>query len=76
MGIIIITVQIIALLLLVRTIQENTIELKKSNTDDATIKATNQRTIIIFLLMEIIAVTFLLNLENITSLLKQGFLQL
>lgn len=71
MEIVIVCIQVIALLLLIRTIQENTAELKKQNVDLASIKATNQRTIMIFLLMEILTIIAILNFENITLVLKK-----
>lgn len=71
MEIVIVCIQVIALLLLVRTIQENTAELKKQNVDLASIKATNQRTIMIFLLMEILTIIAILNFENVTLVLKK-----
>lgn len=71
MEIVIVCIQVVALLLLARTIQENTAELKKQNVDFASIKATNQRTILIFLLMETLTIIAILNFENVTLVLKK-----
>lgn len=71
MEIVIVCIQVVALLLLARTIQENTTELKKQNVDFASIKATNQRTILIFLLMETLTIIAILNFENVTLVLKK-----
>ena len=67
--IILFVIQIIALLILMRTLQENTIEMKKQNIEASTIKATNQRTIIIFLLIEILVIISLANYTNISDIL-------
>ena len=77
MAIIILTsIQIIAILILSRTIQENKIEMKKQNIPYEAIKATNQRTIIIFLLIEILIVVALSNYQNISDILNQVLSQL
>ena len=69
--IILATIQIIALLILMRTLQENTIEMKKQNIEISTIKSTNQRTIIIFLLIEILVILSLSNYTNISDMLHK-----
>lgn len=51
---IIISIQLIAILVLMRNIQENNIKLEKENYDKIKIKEINQRKIIIFLLAEIL----------------------
>lgn len=70
------TIQIIAILILTRTIQENKIEMKKQNIPYEVIKATNQRTIIIFLLIEILIIAILSNYQNISDILNQVLSQL
>lgn len=74
--IILTSIQIIAILLLARTIQENKIEMQKQNIPYEAIKATNQRTIIIFLLIEILIITALSNYQNISDTLNQALSQL
>lgn len=74
--IILTSIQIIAILILARTIQENKIEMKKQNIPDEVIKATNQRTIIIFLLIEILVIVALSNCKNISDILNQVLSQL
>lgn len=74
--IILTSIQIIAILILARTIQENKIEMKKQNIPYEVIKATNQRTIIIFLLIEILIITALSNYQNISDILNQVLSQL
>lgn len=77
MEIIIFTViQIIAILILARTIQENSIEMKKQNIPLETIKAMNQRTIIIFLLIEILVIATISSYEEISDMMKQVLSQL
>lgn len=70
------TIQIIAILILARNIQENKIEMKKQNIPYEVIKATNQRTIIIFLLIEILIIAVLSNYQNISDILNQVLSQL
>lgn len=74
--IILTSIQIIAILILARTIQENKIEMKKQNIPYEVIKATNQRTIIIFLLIEILIIAALSNCKNISDILNQVLSQL
>lgn len=74
--IILTSIQIIAILILARTIQENKIEMKKQNIPYEVIKATNQRTIIIFLLIEILIIAALSNHQNISDILNQVLSQL
>ena len=69
--IILTSIQIIAILILARTIQENKIEMKKQNIPYEVIKAANQRTIIIFLLIEILIIAALSNYQNISDILNQ-----
>ena len=77
MEIIIFTViQIIAVLILARTIQENSIEMKKQNIPLETIKATNQRTMIIFLLIEILVIATISSYGEISDMMTQVLLQL
>ena len=70
------TIQIIAILILARTIQENSIEMKKQNIPLETIKATNQRTMIIFLLIEILVITTISNYGKISDMMTQVLSQL
>ena len=74
--IILTSIQIIAIFILARTIQENKIEMKKQNIPYEVIKATNQRTIIIFLLIEILIIAALSNHQNISDILNQVLSQL
>ena len=74
--IILTSIQIIAILILARTIQENKIEMKKQNIPYEVIKATKQRTIIIFLLIEILIIATLSNYQNISDILNQVLSQL
>lgn len=74
--IILTSIQIIAILILARTIQENKIEMKKQNIPYEVIKATNQRTIIIFLLIEILIIAALSHHQNISDILNQVLSQL
>ena len=70
------TIQIIAILILARTIQENSIEMKKQNIPLETIKATKQRTIIIYLLKEILVITTISNYGKISDMMTQVLSQL
>ena len=77
MAMIILTsIQIIAILLLARTIQENKIEMQKQNIPYEVIKAINQRTKIIFLLIEILIIVALSNYQDISDTLNQALSQL
>ena len=69
-------IQIIAILILARTIQENSIEMKKQSIPLETIKATNQRTMIIFLLIEILVIMTITNYEKISDMMTQVLSQL
>lgn len=69
--IILTSIQIIAILILARTIQENKIEMKKKDIPYEVIKTINQRTIIIFLLIEILIIAVLSNYQNISDILNQ-----
>ena len=62
---IIISIQLIAILVLMRNIQENNIKLEKENYDKIKIKEINQRKVIIFLLSEIIFLYILDKLPDI-----------
>lgn len=69
--IILTSIQIIAILILARIIQENKIEMKKQDIPYEVIKSINQRTIIIFLLIEILIIIALSNYQNISDILNQ-----
>lgn len=68
--------QIIFLLILARVIQENSQKMKEQNIDCFRIKEINQRTIIIFLLSEILIIIVLCNFENLLNIINYTFCRL